>query len=231
MAKSQVKTFKATLEHLPGGLQWVIIRIPFDVKKTWTKMNRLRVRGDVNGVEFRSSAFPLRQGGHFLLVNKKLRAAAGINAGSAARVRIEPDLAERSAITPAELQKFLNQHRSFRKWYDALPYSLRKEVAQWIEQPESAASQARRAEQMAERLLATMEGERETPPVLRAALARNARARSGWEMMTLAMRRRVLLAISSYRSPEAQMKRVEKVIAYAECRAERPRDAESTDID
>lgn len=216
MPTSATKSFTATLERLPGALQWVIIRIPFDVKKTWKTMNRLRVRGDLNGFSFRTSLFPFRQGGHFLLVNRKLQAKAGVAAGSKGRFTIEPDLAERIAKVPKELSPFLNEDKSFRKWYDALPYSHRNEIAKWVEDPETPAARARRGEQMAERLLAAMEGERELPPILKAAFARNGRARAGWEKMTPAQRRRNLLAIFYYQSPDARARRVQKIVEEAE---------------
>jgi uncharacterized protein YdeI (YjbR/CyaY-like superfamily) len=221
MQTSATKSFTATLERLPGALHWVIIRIPFDVKKTWKKMNRLRVIGELNGFSFRTSLFPFRQGGHFLLVNRKLQAQAGVAAGSKGRFTIEPDLTERIAKIPKELSPFLNEDKTFRKWYDALPYSHRNEIAKWIEDPETPAARARRGEQMAERLLAAMEGERELPPILKAAFARNGRARAGWEKMTLAQRRRNLLAIFYYQSPDARARRLEKIVEEAEQRFER----------
>lgn len=199
----------------------MIIRIPFDVKKTWKTMNRLRVRGELNGFPFRTSLFPFRQGGHFMLVNRKLQAQAGVAAGSKGRFTIEPDLAERIAKIPKELSPFLNEDKTFRKWYDALPYSHRNEIAKWIEDPETPAARARRGEQMAERLLAAMDGERELPPILKVAFARNGRARAGWEKMTLAQRRRNLMAIFYYQSPDAQVRRVEKIVEEAEQRFEK----------
>jgi uncharacterized protein YdeI (YjbR/CyaY-like superfamily) len=223
MPASQSKSFTATLERLPGALHWVIIRIPFDAKKTWKSINRLRVRGELNGFPFRTSLFPFRQGGHFLLVNRKLQAQASVAAGSKGHFTIEPDLAKRIAKIPKELSPFLNEDKSFRKWYHALPYSHRNEIAKWIEDPETPAARARRGEQMAERLLGAMQGERELPPILKAAFARNGRARAGWESMTVAQRRRNLLAIFYYQNPDSQARRVEKILAEAEQRFEKSR--------
>ncbi len=68
------------------------------------------------------------------------------------------------------------------------------------------------AEQIAERLLATMEAERELPPVLQVAFARNHRAREGWERMSPSRRRMHLLGIFYYRNPEARARRVAKAV-------------------
>jgi uncharacterized protein YdeI (YjbR/CyaY-like superfamily) len=74
-------------------------------------------------------------------------------------------------------------------WYGRLNCSTRKEIAAWITDVKSTEARARRADLIAERLLATMEGERELPPILQVAFAHNARAREGWERMSLSRRR------------------------------------------
>ena len=70
----------------------------------------------------------------------------------------------------------------------------------------------RRAEQIAERLMLAMEGEKELPPVLDVAFRRVPAARKGWERMTEAQRRSNLMAVFYYQSPEAREKRVRKVV-------------------
>ena len=70
----------------------------------------------------------------------------------------------------------------------------------------------RRAEQMVERLMLTMEGEKELPPVLEVAFLRSPTARRGWEAMTKTHRRTQLMAIFYYQSPEAREKRVRKLV-------------------
>jgi Domain of unknown function (DUF1905) len=67
MASPKSKTFRATLERLRSDLGWVIVRLPFDVRKTWGG-SRLKVFGEVNGVRFRTSLFPQKDGQHFIPV-------------------------------------------------------------------------------------------------------------------------------------------------------------------
>jgi len=71
---------------------------------------------------------------------------------------------------------------------------------------------------MAERLLATMEGERELPPVIAAAFRERPKAKVGWAKMTAAQRRGELMAVFYYRTPEARQRRVEKLCDAAEKR-------------
>ncbi|MBV8673741.1 MAG: DUF1905 domain-containing protein, partial [Acidobacteriaceae bacterium] len=96
MAKSLVKTFKATLEPDRTGLGWTIIRVPRTVTEAWQARNRFRVKGGISregdeGFAFRTSLFPTGNGDFTLLVNKRMQAGAGVALGSLARFRLEPD--------------------------------------------------------------------------------------------------------------------------------------------
>ena len=117
MTKSTAKSFKATLQRDNTGLGWVIVNIPFDVRKAWGTA-RPRVKGEINGFAFRSSLFPIRGGGHFLLVNKRMQAGAKAFAGSVAQFRLEPDTEERVVTVPKELKRILGEDRSLRRWFD-----------------------------------------------------------------------------------------------------------------
>jgi uncharacterized protein YdeI (YjbR/CyaY-like superfamily) len=192
-----------------------MVRIPFDVAPVWGTRGHLRVKGEINGAPFRGALFPTRMGYHAMLVNKKMQAAGRTGEGATAKFRIEPDREERIPTTPPELERVLSEDRALRRWYNGLSQYVRWEIGRHISEPKSAEARARRAEQMAERLLATMEGERELPPVLRLAFARYPQALEGWKRMTDAQRRGHLLGIFYYRTPEAQARRVAKVVQEA----------------
>jgi uncharacterized protein YdeI (YjbR/CyaY-like superfamily) len=221
MPKTVKKSFRATLERLRSNLGWVIIWIPFSVSKIWGTRGRLRVRGEINGFAFRTSLFPTRQGEHFLLVNKKMQAGAHVSEGTAAEFVLQPDTEERVVDIPPELKRVLAEDRSFRRWFDALSYSIRKWISDWVVQPKSAASRVRRAEQVAEQLFSAMEAERELPPVLKLAFTRDPRALEGWNLMSPSHRRGLLIAIFYYRSPDARARRLEKVVDEAIALAEK----------
>ncbi len=206
------KSFQARLERIDSPLKWVMIRIPFDAAKIWGKRGQLKVKGEINGFAFRTSLFPRRNGGHMMLVNKRMQRGAGAGPGSVAQFRLEPDTEERIITAPVELKRALAEDRSLRRWFDKLNYSMRKYIADWIAEVKSAEARTRRAEQIAERLLATMEAERELPPILQIAFAHNPQAREGWERMSPARRRGHLLGIFYYRDPEARGRRVEKAL-------------------
>jgi uncharacterized protein YdeI (YjbR/CyaY-like superfamily) len=215
------KSFTAALERMASNLGWVIARIPLDVPKVWGTRGMLKVQGEINGFAFRTSLFPTGKGYHYLLVNKRMQAGANAAPGDTAQFRLEPDTAERKAVVPAELHRALSEDRSLRRWYDKLNYSIRKWIGDWISQPKSPSARVRRSEQIAERLLATMDAERQWPPILKAAFARDPRALEGWQRMSSSQRRGHLLGIFYYRTPEARDRRLAKAIEDALAIAER----------
>jgi uncharacterized protein YdeI (YjbR/CyaY-like superfamily) len=216
MAGNAAKSFRAVLERLQGGLGWVIARVPFNVETTWKNMLRHRVAVEVEGELFRTSLFPYSdQSGYFILVNKKMQKAAGTAVGGKADFTVAPDLDERVPNIPPELAQIFKAEKKLAKWFAGLSESTRHEGGKWIESVKSPESRQRRAEQLAERLMLTMEGEKELPPILQVAFRETPAARKGWDDMTLTQKRGHLMGIFYYQSPEARKKRVGKVIDEA----------------
>ena len=212
---------------MPSNLGWVIVRIPLDVPKVWGTRGMLKVKGEINGFAFRTSLFPTGKGYHYLLVNKRMQAGAGARPGMVARFHLQPDTEKRVAIVPRELQRILNEERSLRRWFEQLNYSTRKWITDWVTQVKSPEARGRRAEQVAEQLLATREAERELPPILKLAFARDPRAYTGWQRMSPSHRRGHLLAIFYYRSPDARDRRIAKLLEDALSFAERKTNRQS----
>jgi uncharacterized protein YdeI (YjbR/CyaY-like superfamily) len=218
--KPVARTFNAALERMPGNLGWVIIRVPLDVAKVWGVRGQLKVKGEIRpagskaaGFPFRTSLFPTGKGYHFLMVNKQMQAGAGVRPGMTAHFRMEPDTEERVVHVPAELVRALKESKRLEKYYASFNYSTRREISKWVGEGKQPETRRRRAEQMAVRLMETMEAERgDLPPVLELALSRNPKARAGWERMPRSQRRFHLLGISGYRNPESRARRVEKAV-------------------
>ena len=221
-SRSIAKTFAATLEHSGNSLNWIIIRVPFDAGRLWGKRGQIKVQGEINGFEFRSSLFPTGQGTHYMIVNKKMQTGGGVSPGGRARFRMEPDTTPRVLTLPAEWQAMLRQSKALQKFYASFNASARQWIAKWIQEGKQSATRVRRAEQMAERLMETMEAERELPPLIQLALARNPKAQAGWSQMPPSHRRAHLLGIFYYRNPESRARRITKavaeMVAYAEKR-------------
>ena len=222
------RSFNATLQRTGDRLHWIVIRVPFDAAKLWGRRGQIKVKGEIfpagprrrAGFAFRTSLFPDGKGHHFMMVNKQMQKGAGVKPGMTARFRLEPDTEERTVTVPAELERALRQDKQLYRYYESLNYSTRREIAKWITEGKQADTRRRRSEQMAERLFETMEAERELPPLLEAALARNPKAREGWKRMPPGHRRAHLLGIFYYRDPESRARRiakaVEMMLQYAE---------------
>lgn len=216
MARNHAKSFDAVLEAAGKPLFWVIARVPFDLKKEWPEWNSRRVRGEIGGFAFRTSLFPSSNGtGFTLLVNKKMQAGARVRPGDRVRIVLEPDLEERPVTLPAELGAALKGDRQLRKWFDALSPSMRRGLAGMVEQAKGSETRKSRAERVAETLLLAMEGEREPPPVLRAAFQRQPLAEAGWKAMTPTQRRSHLLGIFYYQTVEGRGNRAQKAAEEA----------------
>ena len=215
------KRFEARLERMRSRLNWIIVYMPFDAAKVWGMRGQIKVKGEVNGFAFRTSLFPTREGRHILLVNKRMQKGARAAEGKVARFQMELDSEERTVTIPDELKRILSEDRSLRRWYDGLNHSTRNDIAKWIGEPKSAEARVRRAEQIAERLLAVMEAEQELPAILQRAFACHPRAREGWDGMSASRRRGHLFGIFYYRTPEAQARRIDKMLDDATALAEK----------
>ena|SRR5688572_32487226 len=210
--KPGAKSFSATLSRLGKAPYWVVIEIPFDAVKHWGVRGQLRVKGDINGFSFETTLFPSGEGRHFMIVNKRMRMGGKVQLGTEAHVRLQPDPARRVIPTVPELERVLRQSKPLRRFYESLTPSTRNEIARFIAGAKQQATRLRRADQLGERLMETMEAEIELPPAIRQVMARNPLAARGWERMSRSHRRAHLLGIFFYRTWDSRMRRIEKAV-------------------
>lgn len=218
----KAKTFEAVLERTSDRLRWVIARIPFDAATLWGKRGQIKVQGEINSFAFGATLFPDGQGGHFLIINKKLLSGGKTTAGLTAKFRLQPDTTPRITFSPsAELLRELGQSKRLLKFFESLSPSRRHEIAKWIAQCKTSEARKRRSQQLAEWLMETMEGERELPPMMQLAFRQNPRACEQWNRMSPSHRRAHLFSIFHYRTPEARANRVHKCMEEMLERAEK----------
>ena len=220
---TQAKTFEAVLERTADRLRWVIARIPIDLAQIWGKRGQIKVQGEINGFAFTATLFPDGHGHHFLIVNKKMLVGGKTAAGLTARFRLQPDTSPRVTVSPpAEMLHELGQPKRLLKFFESLSPSRRQEIAKWIAEPKGEESRRRRSRQIAERLMETMEAERELPPIMQLAFRQNPRAREKWEQMSQSHRRAHLFAIFYYRTPDARARRLAKLIEEISSKGRKP---------
>jgi len=98
------------------------------------------------------------------------------------------------------------------RWTRALPPSAQRDLSRWVLDPKSEEARLRRADQLAERLLATMEAERELPPLIALALKRTPGAEAGWKALTPTQRRALLLRLFGARTLETQQRHLQRLV-------------------
>jgi hypothetical protein len=151
--KSTVKRFRAVVNRKEGG-EVCSIDIPFDVEKTFGARGRVPVRGTLNGAPFRSSVFKMGGDCHFMVVNRRMREAAGVKGGETVPVVMERDTEQRTVTPPADFARALKANREARATWDKLSYTHRREHVQHIEEAKKPETRQRRVEKSIELLAA-----------------------------------------------------------------------------
>lgn len=144
-ARSAVRRFRAVVERAEGG-EVCAINIPFDVEKTFGTRGRVAVRGTLNGAPFRGSLFRMGGDCHFMVVNRKLRAAAGVSGGETVPVTVERDTEPRVIDPPADFARALEENREAAATWGGLSYTHRREHVEHVEEARRPETRRRRIE-------------------------------------------------------------------------------------
>jgi hypothetical protein len=152
-AKSPVKRFRALINRKEDG-EVCSISIPFDVEKTFGALGRVAVRGTLNGAPFRSSVFKMGGDCHFMVVNRRMREAAGVGGGETVPVVMERDTEPRTVEPPADFTRALEGNSEARAAWDKLSYTHRREHVEHIEEAKKPETRLRRIEKSVRMLAA-----------------------------------------------------------------------------
>lgn len=135
-------TFVATIEAVDGGGHCV--RVPDDAAAAARLEQRMRVRGTVAGVAYRSSLMK-SDGRYWLGVHKATLAKAGVKAGDRVEIFLERDPEPLPEDTvPAELAAALARDATLRAAWEALPPSHRREHVKHVNEAKKAETRAAR---------------------------------------------------------------------------------------
>ena len=143
MAKRE---FRAKLARFEGIGTWTYVKIPFDVEKHFGKGGQVKVKGTVNGADFRSSLMPDGDGQHFLVVPKSIRDRAKVKVGDRVTVVVESDAGPRFIEAPPDLAKALGKNKTAKAVWDEFAYSHKKAYVDWIVAAKKAETRVRRIE-------------------------------------------------------------------------------------
>ena len=125
---------------------WTFLTLPKDASAKLPSRGMTTVEGTINGFPFRATLEPDGQRSHWLRVNRKMREAAGADAGDVVTLEIAPSAEELEPRVPADLRKALAAAPKARAlWSDITPIA-RRDWIHWIASAKRAETRARRVD-------------------------------------------------------------------------------------
>jgi hypothetical protein len=149
----EAQHFQVVLEGDPNS-DVTGITIPFDVYAAFGTRARCPVRGTINGYPYRSSIFPEGGGKFYMVVNKEMRAGAGVRADDLMDKTMEPDTATRVITPPADFAAALAASPAAQATWTRLSFSHQREYVGPIEDAKKPETRQRRIARAMERLAA-----------------------------------------------------------------------------
>jgi hypothetical protein len=124
---------------------WTFLNLPEEASAKLPSRGMASVEGTLNGVLFRATLEPDGQGGHWLKVDRKLREAAGAEAGEVVTLEIAPMAEEPEPTVPADLRKALAAApmKAREAWSDITP-AARRDFIHWITSGKKAETRVKR---------------------------------------------------------------------------------------
>jgi hypothetical protein len=146
MTKTTVR-FKAKLlrpaENKKGD-SWTFLILPKNASAKLPSRGMTPIEGTINGFHFQAMLEPDGQKSHWLKVDRKLREAAGADAGDVVALEITPAAEEPEPTVPADLKEALAGAPKARAlWSDITPIA-RRDWIHWITSAKQSETRARR---------------------------------------------------------------------------------------
>ncbi len=141
--------FEAVLIRPEGVGTWTFLNIPLAVSSTFGSKGQVKVKGTINDYPYRSTALPMGDGTHYLVVGKDIRGHIHASQGDTVQVTLELDTDVRQVEIPSELQQALNRLPGAGQAFEKMTYSHQKEWINWILGARQAETRLRRAEKAA----------------------------------------------------------------------------------
>jgi hypothetical protein len=123
-----------------GG--WTFLTLPKDASAKLPSRGMTTVEGTINSFPFRATLEPDGQKSHWLKVNRKLREAAGADAGDTVTLELAPEALE--TTVPADLRKALAADAKARALWADITTVARTDWIHWITSARHPETRARR---------------------------------------------------------------------------------------
>ncbi len=139
--------FKAKLfrpaETEKGG-SWTFLILPKNASARLPSRGMTAIEGTLNGCPFQATLEPDGQKSHWLKVDRKLREAAGADAGDVVTLEIAPAAEEPEPTVPADLRKALAAAPKARALWSDITVNARRDWIHWITSAKQEETRARR---------------------------------------------------------------------------------------
>ena len=144
------KRFTVELERVQKTA--TMFRIPFDLEQAFGR-KRPPVRVTIRGHTWRTT--PGVYGGvGYIVVNRAVKAATGVDAGDRVRVEMELDTQPRSVRVPSDLKAALAAAPDAEAAFRALSFTHKREYVEWVEEAKRDETRRRRVAASVERVRA-----------------------------------------------------------------------------
>jgi len=129
------------------AISWTFLTLPKEASSKLPSRGQTTVEGMLNGRPLRATLEPDGQGGHWLKVDRKMREAAGAEAGDVVTLEIAPVAEEPEPKVPADLRKALAAAptKAQEVWSDITP-AARRDFIHWITSPKRPETRVKRIE-------------------------------------------------------------------------------------
>ena len=123
---------------------WTFLILPKTASAKLPSRGMTAVEGTINGYSFQAVLEPDGQKSHWLKVDRKLREAAGPDAGDIVTLEIAPAAEEPEPTMPADLRKALVAAPKARKLWSDITTVARRDWVHWITSAKQPETRARR---------------------------------------------------------------------------------------
>lgn len=146
MAATGAIRFQARLQRprAPRGAAWAFLVLPPAASARLPSRSQVSVAGEVAGTPLQATLQPDGQGGHWLKLERRLLAAAGVQPGDLVALSITPLAQEPEPRLPADLRKALAAQPQARATWDDITARARRDWIHWITSGKQAATRAKR---------------------------------------------------------------------------------------
>ncbi len=146
MVSPVAKRFTVELQRVEKTA--TMFRVPFDLKEAFGRA-RPPVKVTIRGHTWRTTP-GVYDGVGYVVVNRSVKAATGVDAPDRVRVEMDVDTEPRTVRLPADLRDALRADGEAWNAFQKLSFSHRREYVEWVEE-------AKRPETRARRIAATVE--------------------------------------------------------------------------